>query len=123
MTHEELLARCRDHLSRQHCVMWGQHFNILDEDIDAAVEWLAGEITDVVGDLWASGSESKNGDGANGKTPRSPKPRTASAAKRTATGSAAKKKAAASPKPKPQTSKPENDGGRDARGRGTPALP
>lgn len=112
MTNEELLTRCRDYLSRQRCVMWGQHFNIKDEDIDEAVTWLAGEITEVVGDIWASGSESKNGDGAIAKTPRSPKPRSGSGSGRIGTGKPAPGKgqqlnpAAAPPPPKKRAPKP-----------------
>jgi len=117
MTNEELLARCRDYLSRQHCIMWGQHFNIKDENLEEAAVWLAGEINEVVGDSWASDSAQKNGAAGNGKTPRKQSSPSRSASAPTGTGSAKRKPAA-----KPKSTQAKNDH-RDARGRGKPALP
>lgn len=53
----DLISRCYEYLGKQGCVLWGQHWDIIDlaERRDAAV-WLAGVIAQVAQEPGAAAS-------------------------------------------------------------------
>jgi hypothetical protein len=50
-TPEMLRAAAAAHLSEQRIVLWGQAFALADEDMDAAIDWLAEQVSAVLDEL------------------------------------------------------------------------
>lgn len=51
VTPEMLRAAAAAHLSDQHTTLWSRAFNIIDEDAETAVDWLAEQVEGVLGEL------------------------------------------------------------------------